>query len=132
MLQLMTKDLSYLNDPNFGPSDYGKFGFAINGLGADYPKYTYDQYESALSLLESNKHVQIQELEDKNPYDPRSLIFPTRKGIEAYYDEYYDKENRKDKLEEDELLYRKYTPLISIIIAIIALIISVISLLKRT
>lgn len=111
MLELLCKDMSWYSDPTFSPSDYSTFGFTVGQLKEAFPKYTYDELDGALALLNVNEQISRQiEMED-NPDDPPEYIFPTRQGREAYLEGYYIMANRKDKLEQFEIWTRWILPI---------------------
>jgi hypothetical protein len=127
MLETMCKDLSYENDPSFGPSKYVTYGYTLGRFHTECPEYSYEQYDSGLNLLRLNKHVSLTPFDEQDQEYPDNAIFPTTLGKEAYMEGFYDKEDRKDQLEERELLYRKWLPLVTFGISLMALTISIIT-----
>ena len=122
VLAILCPHWSEFQDPNFSILDYDAKGFDFDRLKGEIPTVEFQDLEGALDLLETNGHVFKDDVKDINPYEPPEYYFPTLKGREAFLEGYYDRENRKDKLEQFELATRWILPFISMVVALSALI----------
>jgi len=129
LCHVILKDTLFLKDgvlDDYVPDDYfEERSPTIDTLQKWYTHYTFDEINSCLILLQSNKHIKItsysKDLEgEMNPY-----IVPTLTGIEAYNEGYYEKENQKDRLECIELYTKWILPSMGICISLVALFISI-------
>lgn len=114
-------------DPNYGGQDYERDSFTINKFWPKHEKHSYEQIESALELLKFNEHVTTMHPEPFSGDDNDVLFVLSHKGSEAYNEGFYEKENVKDKLEERELVYRRWLPLASLFFSLVAFFLSLYS-----
>jgi len=114
--------------PNDGSSDSGIDIWTVSTLAEKFPRYSIEEYSSAVALLASKEHVSLFDMEEDVPsdlQDPR--LYRTPKGTEALLEGFYALENRKDRLEQRELYYRKWVPVVTIVLSALAFIISVLN-----
>jgi|GEM_PF-2836962 len=104
----------------------------VEDLSGKLKNHSLQHISSAVDLLESNMHISKETPSDESADYQYHMSVPyiviTRKGREAFYEGWYDKENEKDRLETFKLRYDLYFPVAATILSILALILSIVSL----
>jgi hypothetical protein len=85
-----------------------------------YHNNEFEMFMQSLQLLESKQHV----VRDTTDNGIEASFACTVKGEDAFLEEYYDVENRRDYLEMVELKTKWILPIISLLLSIAALLIS--------
>jgi lipopolysaccharide export LptBFGC system permease protein LptF len=100
---------------------------SISAFAKKFPDHTFDQYLSAVALLEFNKHILLSYPEEQLPEFDDPFVSTTHSGMEAHYEGYYYKENQKDSIETFELRTRWILPIASIAFSLAALAMSILN-----
>jgi len=87
-------------------------------------KYSLPEIKRAIRLLETEQFINLSDLGNPMKKDNQPRLFLTLKGKDAFIDDYFGVENRKDRLQSIELKTKWIIPLISTGISIIALIVA--------
>jgi hypothetical protein len=103
---------------------YGKIATLTTEEVYQSSTYSMPEIKRAVRQLESDAFISLSDLGNPVKKDSKPRLFLTLKGKDAYLDDYYIVENRKDYLQSFELKTKWILPLAGTVIAIISLLIS--------